>query len=422
MRIAVVGAGISGLACAWLLQRQHDVTLYEAGHYLGGHTNTVDVTLDGVTHPVDTGFLVHNDWTYPNLIALFKALEVATHPSDMSFSVQLEAEQLEWAGTSLSSLFAQRRNLWRPSFWRMISDIVRFNRQAPQLLDNPATASLTLQEVLDQGNYSIAFRDWYLLPMGAAIWSSSTAQILGFPAHSFIRFCLNHGLLSISNRPQWKTVVGGGREYVRTLAAGIGTIHLHTPVQQIERDANGVTVHTAHDSTPFDAIVLATHSDQALALLANPSAAEQSILGAITYAPNRAVLHTDPSFLPQRPGAWAAWNYQAGHGIPGQRPVAVTYLLNQLQPLPFQQPVMVTLNPYREPQARHLLASFDYAHPQFDMGAIRAQQQLASLQGQQQTWFCGAWAGYGFHEDGLKSALRVARALGITPDWQAVYD
>ena len=419
-RIAVVGAGISGLASAWLLSQRHDVTLYEAGTYLGGHTNTVDVTVEGISHPVDTGFLVFNQHTYPNLTAMLDHLQVDSVATDMSFAVSLDQPDLEWAGSNLGTVFGQKRNLIRPHFWRMLADILRFNRQSVAWLLTHPEGGVTLREFLRAGSYSKAFADWYLLPMAAAIWSCPAGQVLDYPLATFVRFCRNHGLLQVFGRPQWRSIVGGGREYVRKLSDGIGHVRLNTPVRLVCRVEFGVLVETSEDCRLFDEVVLACHSDQALALLgAGASADERRLLGAIRYQPNRAVLHTDPRLLPRDRALWSAWNYQAASDESGAAPVGVSYLINRLQPLPFDTPVIVTLNPRREPAAQSVLAEFDYAHPLFDSAAIAAQQELALYQGRDGVWLCGAWNGYGFHEDGLNSALRVANALGCHAPWQA---
>jgi predicted NAD/FAD-binding protein len=412
MRIAIVGAGIAGLGTAWLLQRQgHAVTLYEANTYLGGHTRTVDVTVGGVTAPVDTGFLVFNDRTYPKLVALFDALGVATTASEMSFSVRVDALDLEWAGTNLATLFAQPVNALRPDYWRMLADIFRFNRATTAMVGRGDVWSISLGEYLDAEGYSVPFRDWYLLPMAAAIWSSPKNEILDFPLPTFVRFCHNHGLLQVVDRPQWRTVAGGGREYVARIAAKLPDVRLATPVTGVRRDARGVELTAAGRTERYDEIVLACHSDQALRLLADPSHGESRLLSRVRYQPNRVVLHTDAALLPRRRAAWSAWNYLAAGDATGEQPVAVSYLINRLQPLPFRTPVIVTLNPPFEPDPAKVLQEFEYSHPLLDGAALSAQLGLEQLQGARHTWYAGAWLGYGFHEDGLASAHAVAEGI-----------
>ena len=418
MKIAVVGSGISGLACAYqLAQSGHGVTLYEANDYFGGHTHTVDVTLDGITHGVDTGFLVFNHRTYPNLVRLFGELGVATVGTDMSFSVKLQHKErmLEWSGSSLNTVFAQRRNLLDKHFIRMLKDILRFNEHATALVEQPGSAStdLSLGDYLLRHDYSAAFRDWYLLPMAGCIWSCPTSQMLDFPLATFARFCHNHGLLQVMDRPKWHTVTGGARQYVDKMLRAIPDPRLGDPVRAVWRTNSGGTVRIRIDSSQgselFDHVVLAGHSDQSLGLLKDISPAEKRILGAIGYQPNRAVLHTDASCLPRNRRTWSAWNYQSRGG--GEPQVCVHYLINKLQPLPFDTPVIVSLNPIDEPDPSSVIASYDYAHPVFDRAAIAAQKQLQQIQGKYKTWFAGAWTGYGFHEDGLKSGLAVAQAI-----------
>ena len=425
MRVAIIGSGIAGLAAAHALRGHAHTTLFEAGSYFGGHTHTVDVTLPTqhgpATHGVDTGFLVFNERTYPHLIRLLAELGVETSRSDMSFSVQAPGARrggpLEWSGTSLSTVFAQRSNLASPRFWGMLTDLLRFNALATRLAQehNDAALMQPLGEFLETYRFGAAFRDWYLLPMLGCIWSCPTDQMLQFPVATMVRFCHNHGLLQVNDRPQWWTVTGGARRYVDKIVAGIDDARLNTPVRRIERDAAGVRVVTDGRTEHFDRLVLATHSDQALALLATPTLQEKTVLGAIRYQPNRAVLHTDTSVLPTRRAAWAAWNYErAPQNGEGSAQVCLHYLLNQLQPLPFSQPVVVSLNPVRAIDPAHVLGSYDYAHPVFDLAAIRAQPLVGQLQGQLHTWFCGAWTGYGFHEDGLKSGLAAAQQLRAT--------
>ena len=422
MRVAVVGSGIAGLGAAHALRGKADISLFEAGAYFGGHTHTVDVTLpdahgNAVSHGVDTGFLVFNERTYPEFIALLKELDVSAVPSDMSFSVQVPRAQgraLEWSGTSLNTVFAQRANLLRPAFWRMLRDLLRFNTLVTDLAKRGAEASLTqpLAEFLQAQKFSAEFRDWYLLPMLGCIWSCPTDQMLQFPVATMVRFCHNHGLAQVSQRPQWWTVAGGARHYVDKITAGITDKRLNTPVRQITRDARGVAVTTDTGTERFDRLVLATHSDQALALLGgHATAQERQVLGAIHYQPNRAVLHTDTRVLPRNPSAWAAWNYEAAHSSQTDARVCLHYLINRLQPVPFQQPVVVSLNPVQPIADDQVLGSFDYAHPVFDLAAIRAQAEVPALQGRQHTYFAGAWMGYGFHEDGLKAGRAAASQL-----------
>ncbi|TAF84536.1 MAG: FAD-dependent oxidoreductase [Curvibacter sp.] len=422
MKLAIVGSGISGLAVAHRLQGLADITLLEAGDYFGGHTHTVDVTLPGpagpVTHGVDTGFLVFNERTYPNLIALFAELGVDTAKSDMSFSVQVPGAKgsgaLEWSGSSLDTVFAQRSNLVNPRFLRMLRDVLRFNALATDIAVRNAEKELMqpLSEFLVKHRLSAEFRDWYFLPMLGCIWSCPTDQMLQFPVATMIRFCHNHGLIQVSNRPQWWTVTGGARHYVEKIISKIADKRMNTPVQHIVRDAQGVSLSINGQTERFDEVILACHSDQSLALLGDATPAERETLGAIRYQPNRAVLHTDTGVLPQARRAWAAWNYErsADAGQDSAR-VCLHYLLNMLQPLPFAQSVVVSLNPVSEIDPALVHGSFDYAHPVFDLAAIQAQQKVPALQGQQHTYFCGAWTGYGFHEDGLKSGLEVARRL-----------
>ncbi|HTR09757.1 MAG TPA: FAD-dependent oxidoreductase [Paraburkholderia sp.] len=416
-RIAVVGAGIAGLASAYLLSRSHRVTLFEAAGYLGGHTHTVDVELDGLRHPVDTGFLVFNDRTYPNLVALFDELGVQANRTDMSFSVSLDDGRLEWAGTNLNTVFAQRRNLFSPSFLGMLRDILRFNASAQRNLENAHRNRCSVGELLLEGGYGAPFQRHYLLPMAAAIWSSAASDILRFPAATFLRFCLNHALLQVNGRPPWKTVAGGGREYVRRIAATLDDVRTNTPVRAVRRDAAGVTVVT-DDAGPerFDAIVLASHAPTSLRLLADADEAERGVLSAVRCQRNVATLHTDMRLLPRRRRVWSAWNYLGGRALHArEHPVCVSYLLNQLQPLPFRTPVILTLNAVTAPE--HEIGRYVYDHPLLDLACIDAQQRLPALQGRRRTWYAGAWTGYGFHEDGLKSALRVARAFGVMPAW-----
>lgn len=412
MKIAIIGSGISGLTCAYLLNRQHDITVFEASDWVGGHTHTIDVQLAGRDYAIDTGFIVFNDWTYPNFIRLMDQLNVASQPTEMSFSVHDPNTKIEYNGNNLNSLFAQRRNLISPTFWRMLQDILRFNRESQEDLEqHRLSANLTLGEYLNTNGYRQRFIDHYIVPMGSAIWSMSLAAMLDFPLEFFVRFCKNHGLLSISNRPQWRVISGGSRSYIAPLTAGFAErIRLNCPVRQIVRDFNGVTLYSAQDKERFDAVVLACHSDQALQLLDSPSWVEREILGALRYADNDVVLHTDTSLLPDRPLAWASWNYRLGG--PSQQPAAVTYNMNILQGIESSSTFCVSLNQTAQIDPAHILRQFNYAHPQYSLEGLAAQARWQELQGQQCTYFCGAYWGNGFHEDGVNSALRVAAAFG----------
>jgi predicted NAD/FAD-binding protein len=431
-RIAVIGSGIAGLGAAHRLAPHCDVTVFEADARLGGHANTVDVTLPGpdgdVTHGVDTGFLVFNERTYPRLIALFAELGVEVAKSEMTFSVQAprpDGSQLEWSGTSLNTVFADRGNLLRPRFHGMLFDLMRFNRLATDLARRGVDTELAqpLDEFLAQHRFGGAFIDDYLLPMIGCIWSCSTVQMMRFPVGTLIRFCHNHGLLQVRERPQWFTVTGGSRQYVDKLAPRIGRVRLATPVLAVTRDLSRdagfgathggrVSVRTREGIEWFDEAVMATHAPQTLSMLADASADERRTLGAIGYQDNEAVLHTDETLLPRRHAAWAAWNYERDvvAGSNSQN-VCLHYLLNQLQPLPWQQPVIVSLNPLHAPREETVLRRITYAHPVFDNDAIAAQARLPALQGLSHVWFCGAWTGYGFHEDGLKSGQQVAERI-----------
>lgn len=419
-RIAVIGSGISGLSAAWLLSQRHQVTLYEALARPGGHTHTVDAEV-GRPQPVavDTGFIVFNEATYPNLCALFDHLGVASRATDMGFSVSLDGGALEYAGNGLNSLFAQRRNLLSPRFWGMLRDLVRFYRQAPA--DAPGCGLMSLDEYLDSRGYGRAFRDDHLYPMAAAIWSTPSAQVGRYPVAAFVRFCENHHLLSLGRRPPWRTVVGGSRRYVQRLLEVLeqapgGGVRLGCAAEQVRRRADGVVVVAdgGRDQRPFDAVVLATHADQALRLLDTPTADERSLLGAFGYTRNRTLLHRDAALMPRRRGVWSAWNYLASRGqaAGAADALCVTYWMNRLQDLGDSPPLFVTLNPLREPAPGTLLLEQVYEHPVFDARAMQAQQQLGRLQGRQRTWFCGAYFGSGFHEDGLQAGLAVAEALG----------
>ena len=413
--IAVVGSGIAGLACAWLLSERHRVTVYESAGHIGGHANTVDVVTRAGTRSIDTGFIVYNETTYPNLTALFQYLGVPTRASEMSFAVSLDDGRLEYAGTDLGGLFAQKRNLVRPRFWGMLGDLWRFYREAPRDLPRLEHELISLAAYLREGNYGPAFREEHLLPMAAAIWSCPPADAGRQPAAAFIRFCENHGLLKISGRPVWRSVDGGSREYVQRLTeAFAGTIHTGRPARAVERHDGGVELHATSGSHRYDHVVLACHADQALGLLGpRATARERALLGAFRYTANTAVLHTDDTLMPKRRDVWASWNYTGRSGVSHleTRP-CVTYWMNRLQRVEGSTRYFVTLNPPRPPGPGALLCTENYDHPVFDEAAIRAQRRLWSLQNEGGIWFCGAHFGAGFHEDGLQAGLAVAEQLG----------
>lgn len=412
MKIAIIGSGISGLTAAYLLNRQHDISVFEASDWVGGHTHTVDVQVDGRHYAIDTGFIVFNDWTYPNFIELLNQLGVTYQPTEMSFSVCDPATGVEYNGNTLNSLFAQRRNLLSPPFWGMLRDILRFNREAVDDLQQQRIASdLSLGSYLQQRGYGERFIQHYIVPMGAAIWSMSLADMLNFPLQFFLRFFKNHGLLSVTNRPQWQVIKGGSSSYVAPLSASFAErIRLQCPVQRVERDATGVTVYSSAGSERFDKVVFACHSDQALQLLAEPSATEQQILGALPYADNDVVLHTDTRLLPKRPLAWASWNYRLGG--PTSQPAALTYNMNILQGLRSDTTFCVSLNQTDAIDPSKILARYTYAHPQYSLAGVAAQARWEELLGANHSYFCGAYWANGFHEDGVVSGLRVARAFG----------
>ncbi len=404
MKIAIVGSGIAGNVAAWHLHREHEITVFEAGAHAGGHSHTHDIEQAGRRFAVDTGFIVFNDWTYPNFIALLETLGVAWQDSSMSFSVRDEASGLEYNGTSLNTLFAQRSNLLRSSFLGMIRDILRFNREAPALLDTLGGEE-PLGDYLERGRYGRAFIERYIVPMGAAIWSTDPTLMLGFPARFFVRFLDNHGMLSVNARPTWRVIRGGSARYVDKLTAPFrDRILLRTPVEQLRRLPGSVIVKArGRDAERFDAVFLACHSDQALALLADPSAAEREVLGAIPYQANEAVLHTDARLLPRKRRAWAAWNYHVLRAT-GER-VALTYNMNILQGLAAPEPFLVTLNRSDTIDPRKVIKRMTYHHPQFTPWGVAAQARQAELNGPLNTYYCGAWWRHGFHEDGVVSAL-----------------
>ncbi len=416
LKIAVIGTGVSGLAAAWLLARRHQVTVFEKEDRPGGHANTVEVTVPVAGRPtplrVDTGFIVYNEPNYPNLTALFDHLGVETQASDMSFAASLDGGRLEYAGSG-PGMVAQPLNLLRPRFHRMVRDLLRFYTEAPRLLDQPGDEGLTLGEYLTAGGYSDAFLQDHLLPMAAAIWSAPPETLRAYPARSFIRFCQNHGLLLLKDRPLWRTVVGGSQAYVGKLAQALGAgLRVNAAVRQVRRMGDHVLVEDRQgDVERFDHVVIATHSDQALALLADADAGERAALSAIPYQRNLAILHQDPGLMPRRRRVWSAWNFLRPQGA-GDGQLCVTYWMNRLQHLTTDQPLLVTLNPPRPPREGTILRSFLYDHPVFGPQSVAAQKDIWRVQGLRRTWFCGAWFGAGFHEDGLQAGLAVAEALG----------
>ena len=411
--IAVVGTGVAGLSAAWLLQAHHNVTVYEKNPRLGGHANTVEVVTAEGRVPIDTGFIVYNERNYPNLTALFAHLEVPTAESDMSFGASLDGGGFEYAGNNLNSLLGQRSNLVKPRFWRMVAELARFWREAPDFLADPAAADISLGEYLRRASHGEDFARDHLLPMGAAIWSTTAEEIRSYPAAAFIRFFESHGLLNLADRPRWRTVCGGSQEYVRRISAPFRDRVRFGGVRGIERGDAGVRVVDAEGRIhTHDHVVLACHCDEALALLRDADGPERELLGSWRYTSNRAVLHDDPSLMPRRRRVWSSWNFiDDGQGATDTA-LTVTYWMNRLQALETARQFFVTLNPSAEPPPEHIFATFDYTHPYFDAAALRSQRRLWSLQGRRRTWFCGSYFGFGFHEDALQSGLAVAEELG----------
>lgn len=413
MRIAVIGSGISGLSAAWLMAKCHDVTLFESAHRLGGHSHTVDIPGRDGPVPVDTGFIVYNESAYPNLTALFRHLDVTTAASNMSFSVSLDEGRVEYNGTNLNGLFAQRRNLGSARFWRMLWDLAKFYRLAPKYVGR--LGNMSLGAFIDLHGFGNVFRDEHLLPMASAIWSAPASKLLDYPAESFIGFCENHGLLKLAGRPVWRTVHGGSVAYIERMKAdGLGHARLGSRVESVSRTPDHATIRSCGgEEEDFDAVVIAAHADQALAMLADPTDDETELLGCFQYSRNEAVLHRDASLMPHGRRAWASWNYRGDSGpAEDARDISVTYWMNNLQPLGEAGPVFLTLNPHREPAPDTVLHRQVYEHPVFNAATLNAQKRLWSLQGRKRTWFCGAHFGAGFHEDGLQAGLAVAEELG----------
>lgn len=404
------------MGTAYLLAPHHDITVFEKNDYVGGHSRTIDVNQGERSTPVDTGFIVFNDWNYPHLFGLFKTLDVPYQKSDMSFGASIQNGWLEYAS---GGLFAQKKNLLRPAYWGMLRDILRFNKLASAYIDKES--SINLGQCLDELNMGQWFRDYYLLAMGAAIWSCPTQTIMKFPAKTFLLFFKNHGLLNIVKRPQWYTVTGGSREYIKRLTAALdGQVKTQNGVQRIIPQDNGsIVVRTQHGTEEtFDQVVLACHADEALAMIENPSKEEKSVLGAFHYQDNRVVTHTDESFMPDNKGCWASWIYLSEDKKDKKPSVSLSYWMNNLQNLQTDKPILVTLNPGRAPKAESIIDEHVFSHPVFDQGAIDAQQRIRDIQGQRGIWLCGAYQRYGFHEDGLLSAVNVAKAMGAPIPWE----
>lgn len=408
LKVAVIGTGVSGLSASWLLSQAHDVSLFEQGDYAGGHSNTVEAPGPDGPIAVDTGFIVYNEPAYPNLTNLFRHLDVETKTTEMTFAVSIANGALEYAGNDIFTLFAQKKNIFSPRFWSMILDIRRFYAEAPGHIDK--MEGVTLGDYLDAQGYGAPFREDHLYPMAAAIWSLPARQVADYPAKSFTRFCENHGLLKIAGRPLWRTVVGGSREYVKKLVAPVqDRLLLGAPVRSITRDTDGVLVEWRDGAQRFDQVVVATHADQALRLIADPSDEERRLLSCFRYSLNETILHGDPALMPKLRSIWSSWNYLAAGP---EAPLSVTYWMNRLQGLPGSTPLFVTLNASASPREDLVYRRFNYEHPIFDLAAIDAQCSLWSLQGVRRTWFCGAYFGSGFHEDGLQAGLAVAEQLG----------
>lgn len=415
--IAIIGSGISGLGAAYMLRPHHDITVYEKNDYIGGHSRTVDVTTPQGKVPIDTGFIVFNYRNYPLLTSLFGHLNVPVEKSDMSFGASIRNGWLEYGTQALHNVLAQKSNLLNPRFWRMIADILKFNTKAHRYLESDA--SVTLGQCLDELGMGEWFRDYYLLAMGGAIWSTPVSGMLEFPAHTFIRFFDNHGLLTVNDQPQWYTVKGGSREYIKRLTAKFSDrILLNCGAVKIIRSGGYVLVHdTKGNVSQFDDVIFACHADQALKLIENPTKDEETILSNLRYQPNRMILHSDVSFMPKRKGAWASWVYLSEEAKDSSEHMCLSYWMNNLQPLKTDLPVIVTLNPTREPDKSLIHDEYWFDHPVFDEAAIKAQDRIDDIQGKDRLWFCGAYQRYGFHEDGLLSAVNMAAKMGIKPSW-----
>ena len=414
MKIAIIGAGISGMGAAYLLSRHHDVTLYEKNNYYGGHSRTIDVDSGGYKTPVDTGFIVFNNWNYPNLLGLFQELGVPYQKSDMSFGVSIDNGWLEYGS---DGMFSQKRNIVRPKYYGMLADILRFNKQALAYIEKDS--EITLQQCLDELSMGDWFRRYYMLAMGAAIWSCPIETIMKFPAKTYLLFFKNHGLLSVNSRPQWYTVKGGSREYTSRLIDRIkGTTQFTCGAKNIKRDGEHVHVTDIHDKTEiYDQVIMACHADEALAMIEKPTQKEVEILGGFQYQDNHIMVHSDETFMPKTKKCWASWVYLSEGREDKSDAVSLTYWMNNLQDLNRDHPIFVTLNPGRRPDENKIMDEHVFSHPIFDLGAIQSQDRIREIQGQDNLWFCGAYQRYGFHEDGLLSAVNVAKAMGISSLW-----
>ena len=415
MKIAIIGAGISGLGAAYLLAPDHDITLYEKNDYIGGHSRTIEVDTGHKKTPVDTGFIVFNNWNYPNLLGLFKELGVPYQNSDMSFGVSIDNGWLEYGSPGM---FAQKKNIVRPAYYAMLADILRFNKQAPSYIEKDT--DISLQQCLDELNMGPWFRKYYLLAMGAAIWSCPIDTIMKFPAKTFLRFFKNHGLLSINNRPQWYTVTGGSREYTKRLTNKLnGNIKISCGAKSVTKNDSKVLItDQTGDSIEYDQVIFACHADEALAMIENPAKEIKDVIGNFSYQDNKIIVHSDTSFMPQQRKCWASWVYLSEQKEDKNTAVSLSYWMNNLQGLDHNYPIIVTLNPGRRPKEELTMDEHSFSHPIFDLAAIKAQDKVNSIQGIDGYWFCGAYQRYGFHEDGLLSAVNVAKALGSEIPWE----
>ncbi|MCB1324157.1 MAG: FAD-dependent oxidoreductase [Spirochaetales bacterium] len=411
-RLAIVGTGIAGLGAAYYLKDRYEVTLFEKNNYAGGHTNTVDVAGRHGPQSIDTGFIVYNEKTYPNLVRLFRDLQIATEPSNMSFSMHDQDSGLQFSGQSVSTLFAQRRRILSPAHWKFLAEANRFNVTAPQHLE-AGRAEGPLEQYLIERGYSERFRESYVYPMASAVWSTAPGRVRHFPAATFIRFFHNHGFLGMNTQLQWRTVSGGARNYVQRIRAAVGArTYLNDPVRSVERDGDRVVVRTENGQQEFDRVLVATHADQALAMLKDPTALEVALLGRFRYENNQALLHTDSGVMPPLRRVWSSWNYKTQIGRDGVRRAATVYYMNRLQNIPGPTDYFVSINDYEDVEPSRILRTINYEHPLFDLAAVRAQDELSRLNESGPVFFAGSYFRYGFHEDALWSGLQAAKRLG----------